>query len=488
MVSMSSYSSMRRQLAERARSSNFILPFEILFIIFSYYAEYETPRFPLETLLLVCRFWTDAALKHRIIWSRFKIKIKTVLNSVWWENRISHRLRLSGPESPIFFQLKKSLGLDDFKFPISDFHRPIFAIAGVGGVLCARWKEIEIEHPFMGVCDDIMSCFSYPTPILSSIKLHSFHLSFTFVPPVNHRFLPSAPSLRTIVLSRCDGIPFPDVGYPTYIELYGCSSYALFTGCLTDLAVLGTASRLQHLSLAFRGPAQPKNLPPILSSLISLHLGTNLPNNINKVRLPLLRKLSLDYHPNNITTLLTCSEIPLNNLESLRFALPDDFLRPIERELTTPCRSLFKECQRLKSLSLDEDMFKQIVRQVRKGKVDAEIFFNKRFNIRISTKVTFQPLEKPDWYSGPTATWTEDEEFGINLVLEDEHQNFDSLRIELAESLDGSDGTGEDDEDEDEDDEEEEEDENENEDENWDEDWDEDEDEDDSFHPFNSSW
>lgn len=55
---------------------NRLLPFDVLSYIFLYYVEDETLDFPLETLLLVCRFWNAVALRHKQIWSILNVKIE----------------------------------------------------------------------------------------------------------------------------------------------------------------------------------------------------------------------------------------------------------------------------------------------------------------------------------------------------------------------------------------------------------------------------
>lgn len=429
---------MRRLIGRPQPHRNSILPLEILFIVFSFYTEHETPTYPLETLLLVCRFWRDAALRHRNIWSTFKIMITSPTSAVRWIDKISRRLKLSGPNSPIYFELRISR---DAKPVTSDFNKLISSISGVDGALCARWKEFELEPPFLSDYDIIMDYFSYPTPILSSLKLHSFYLTSSCVLPVGYRFLPSAPSLQTVVLSRCRGFPIPDISNARYVEIYRASTYNDFPGGLLDLKALGPADRLQYLSLGYCDFNEPNNMPQTLPSLVSLHLGIKIPTNINEVRLPLLQLLSLDYHPDNITTLLACPGIPFKELKSLRFAHHEDFPHPKGDELTTPCRALFKECQQMENLTLDKEMFKQIVRQVRKGKVEGDIFFNESFDIRISTQNNYNPFEKPDWHSGPIAFWAGDDDLGMELILEDDDdRNVDHLYKELIADLDGDGG------------------------------------------------
>lgn len=80
------------------------LPLDILCNIFVYYD--ETPEAPLETLLLVCRLWNEAALKSYSIWSDINIRITDGPTALFCTRNLSRRLSRSGRTSPIYFSLE----------------------------------------------------------------------------------------------------------------------------------------------------------------------------------------------------------------------------------------------------------------------------------------------------------------------------------------------------------------------------------------------
>jgi hypothetical protein len=77
------------------------LPADVLHLIFTEYVKEETPEYPLESLLLVCRFWTASALECRSIWARFNIVIEIISTVQNWLRIIPRRLARSGSSSPI---------------------------------------------------------------------------------------------------------------------------------------------------------------------------------------------------------------------------------------------------------------------------------------------------------------------------------------------------------------------------------------------------
>jgi hypothetical protein len=48
-------------------------PFDVLGLILSHYAVEETIHYPLETLLVVCQGWKEAALGHCALWNELNI-------------------------------------------------------------------------------------------------------------------------------------------------------------------------------------------------------------------------------------------------------------------------------------------------------------------------------------------------------------------------------------------------------------------------------
>lgn len=73
------------------------LPLDVLYVVFSCYAEDETPANPVETLLLVCRLWNWIALRNREMWSKFNIYLDSFATAEYWVHQIPLRLEKSGP-------------------------------------------------------------------------------------------------------------------------------------------------------------------------------------------------------------------------------------------------------------------------------------------------------------------------------------------------------------------------------------------------------
>jgi hypothetical protein len=85
------------------------LPFDILYRIFSAYVEEETPEYPLESLLLVCRFWTASALECYSIWTHFNTEIEKRAAVQNWLRIIPRRLAKSWLNSPITIRICSSI-------------------------------------------------------------------------------------------------------------------------------------------------------------------------------------------------------------------------------------------------------------------------------------------------------------------------------------------------------------------------------------------
>jgi hypothetical protein len=158
------------------------LSFDIPGCAFDYYAEEETIYYPIETLLLVCREWRDAALDHRTLWFHLNVHIslegkhssiriwKNVYHYVWsglgtlYLHVDLRHLPIAftkgswSPEySQIFFMLQSqpdcpSRGTFDPHNPctcvrdaliyIDEF---ILLLGGKDGRLCNRWKTLHLE-------------------------------------------------------------------------------------------------------------------------------------------------------------------------------------------------------------------------------------------------------------------------------------------------------------------------------------------------------
>jgi hypothetical protein len=85
------------------------LSFDILCQLFDHYAELETAKYPLETILLVSRTWNEAASTYRALWGRINIHITNESEIHMWKIRLPLRLQRSGA-TPLHIQLRYNRG------------------------------------------------------------------------------------------------------------------------------------------------------------------------------------------------------------------------------------------------------------------------------------------------------------------------------------------------------------------------------------------
>jgi hypothetical protein len=85
------------------------LSFDVLGLIFSHYTEEENIGYPLETLLLVCRSWSNAALGHRALWNNLRIIIGHEPTISMWKARLPLRLARCALHSPLDIMLRNQL-------------------------------------------------------------------------------------------------------------------------------------------------------------------------------------------------------------------------------------------------------------------------------------------------------------------------------------------------------------------------------------------
>lgn len=336
------------------------LPFDVLCAIFSYYAEDEVPKFPTETLLLVCRFWSWAAIEHRQIWSKFNIYLDSLRNAQYWARQILRRLERSGSNSLIYLKVRQLR----FENVTSQMIRIMSSIAGSGGALCARWRVIDLDLKYVYFGHDT-PVFSYPTPLLTSLTLRGVKLRRYYLRKVP--FFPSTSSLRTVTIVGCRTPAIPDIGNATFIQLANCTIRGSQDSPIGFLP-LGHAKQLQHLSLdLLTGFRLPDDLP----SLIFLHLGSRkIPDNIRDVATPSLLELSLNFRIDNVLALLENKGIPFHQLQAL-VLICDEFEKYSSittddkiRVLDT-CRGLLLACSHIERITCDDFMIGIILKLLR---------------------------------------------------------------------------------------------------------------------------
>jgi F-box-like len=189
------------------------IPFDILGHIFSHYAEAETITYPLETLLLVSRLWSDAALGHRALWSHLKVHIVSwggISSVKIWKTRLPLRLKRCGDTLPLHIELRHfpsrpvdivqgneywellnrlerrkdypERGNTDPRAPCActrEMHvcvdEFLLLLAGRGGELCKRWSTLylELHRPsdYNVVYEQLDHFVHHPMPMLTSATI-----------------------------------------------------------------------------------------------------------------------------------------------------------------------------------------------------------------------------------------------------------------------------------------------------------------------------
>jgi hypothetical protein len=348
--------------------TNAILPFDVLCHLFKYYE--ETSEAPLETLLLVCRLWNEAALKSHGIWSDIDIHIHDGPTATFWSRVLPRRLSRSGAASPIYFDLRVerlyvNRGNDDCKdcncseIIQAQLLTILKAVVGPDGCLCPRWREIRIDFTrssIYGFPRD-SNFFSHATPNLRRLRLTGIVYYDT---KYDATFLPSAPLLRYVCI-HCSRIPsLPSTKDLLTLEVDDMGNYAGddLKPCIKNFSELSHAENVEALRLriGIRG-SHKFNLAPRLPYLKELSLGgIRAPKNIERVIIPNLKILSLDFNPGDRDALdstmriINSKNIAFNQITTLIIELNgyNSFYNPFTwtayRDLLYKCDSVQRIC------------------------------------------------------------------------------------------------------------------------------------------------
>ena len=201
------------------RSTNGLLPFEILGEIFSHIRDDSTRGDValMERLLLVCRAWTRAALGHPRLWAHISICICEKYPVNFWMAYSHSRLARMGSMQLIDVDIDCDDDPSEDSFdPVGFCYRPpagLFSlISGERGQVARRWKTLGVEslQPMRGEPIDIF--LSFPTPHLERIRLCSIELSPSVRP------LPVTSALRSADFQLC-GPAIPLVDTSQLLEL-----------------------------------------------------------------------------------------------------------------------------------------------------------------------------------------------------------------------------------------------------------------------------
>jgi hypothetical protein len=358
--------------------TNLQLPFDVLGLVFSHYAEEENIQHPLETLLLVCRSWSNAALGHRALWRNFRILIGHEPTISIWNARLPLRLARRAPDAPLDIMLRNLLDSpyercfdwftdtnprkDEWCYPcgakgwFSEVTFPcrcvdaasacvdscLKLLTGKNGELSRQWRSFALilgdSRRDKQSSSQVKEALSYPAPTLSSLVLRG--LLFSTITAPSPQLFPDTGALKHLTLLDCDLSSLPEFGNPEEAEVgftdifhpyYFMSSFRLWT-------------TLQRLSLWISAEVDIE-LPSRLNDLRRLDLiidWEEFPSGLLTCEMPHLTTLSLDFHEYDemLQTILQCQGINWSKLTVLRLGAGHSYQ---ERGMyTAPTHSLIE--------------------------------------------------------------------------------------------------------------------------------------------------
>jgi hypothetical protein len=326
------------------------ISFDILRYISSCYAVNETILHPLETLLLVSKSWSHAALGHRRLWNDFRIYLGHEPTCTIWAARLPLRLARCGPDIPLDIDLRNLLNVDTdegrddldvnqlsfevtcdtrnlgmydiydvnidnctcFTTAYSSVRLLLQALAGSNGQKCARWRSLVLYLGPEGNSESrwIQDTLSHATPIFESLELG--HIKFAM--GYSSRYcLPDVTRLKRLALFECR-LPFlPNCDNLVDVKL----SWEEDQGVSSNLSAFDRASKLQVLSLGSTFDVRLP-LPAQLNDLRVLKIeGMAFRFDFDKYvcHMPRLSHLFIDLSGGNVISRVLCFKwVPIEKL------------------------------------------------------------------------------------------------------------------------------------------------------------------------------
>jgi F-box-like len=275
------------------------LPFNILFQIFEYYADTETYSQPPETLLLICKYWSQAACNYPHLWHRFTINTDDLQT---WCSRIPLRLSRCSPNSLLDINILVTPAPMDRADTVSLCLHAIGLLAGADGKGSQRWRRFSLEDP-----SDVLSrqprlawLLSFPTPKLEEICLDGMISSM----PI----FPATPSLRTFKANNISLPILPDLSTVTDASMDADAAARYQFENVSNLLGLGITKPNAAYTLT--------NVYPRLTRL-SLVSGISS-NGLDRFSAPKLTHLSISFDTGReFLALLSCKGLPLHQIEEV---------------------------------------------------------------------------------------------------------------------------------------------------------------------------
>lgn len=316
-------------------------------MVFVCYSKEETFEHPLETLLLVCRFWNHTAVEHRSIWTNLRIYLGHQPTSRAWTMRLPLRLTRCGPNSLLDIDLRNLLDAPEYEeiMEISDksdvfqthscplASDPMFfgrctcykevrecvdnalqVLSGQYGNTCARWRSLildlghdEEEDSWTGN-QHLVDALRHPTPMLTAMTLRRVRLGAEYF---SSELFPITTLVKELSIIDCHLPSLPNFETVIASILGWKEPYTSYQ----DLASFRGAAKIRRLAL-LTGYSSDIGLPLEMPDLRVLEIdGITVPQDLMKSKTPQLINLALHFDFRNlIAQILLAEGIPFEKI------------------------------------------------------------------------------------------------------------------------------------------------------------------------------
>ncbi|KIM27817.1 hypothetical protein M408DRAFT_24184 [Serendipita vermifera MAFF 305830] len=314
------------------------LPFDVLAQIFENYLLEETAMHPIETLLLVCRSWLQAALDVTCLWSTFRI----VDDPSFWASCIPRRLARSPKDALLNVHIQViHMGrphsqqiLDENRRNDTAYLSILCSLTGLHGEVARRWRIFTFIDPYneSKSWQELGSYLSFSTPHLERLHLQGITLPCGI--------FPETPILKTLVARNIKVLTFPDLGAAKSVRIDSSRNIS---------AALANATLLTTLSVEL---PRSENLQGTYYCLHTLALSDRGGCGIlNSFSTPSLRSLTLQaMMSHTLRVVMSCEGIPISRIECLDIAFGHLFGLP--QSYAENFRDLLNAAASIKTLKL----------------------------------------------------------------------------------------------------------------------------------------
>jgi hypothetical protein len=393
------------------------LPYDVLYEIFDYYAKEESEDYPLETLLLVCRSWNEAALNHRLLWTWLDIPLHHICTVKLWLTRLPRRLERAGERVPLEISLGRheeqrryrdkpficrvckeyNPGNPYYEKPDFYIHakRLLTMLTGTDGELCKRWKSLTLRSINRG---DFLCHLSYPTPMLTMLRYEQIS---TLTAGIGKPILPSLPSLHTLHVVECKHLLLPKLDS---IREFVVDLGSLLHPWSRSFPDFHTAMKLERLEIIVPQSTRPAlvyHFPDVFPNLEFLSFeGIEMPTNMTTFKAPNLQCLSLILDGPSICRLIVNSSLPLSTLRELRLTWTRSNAPSTWNLFLASMEDLLVRCTGLKHITGNQNALAIIIRLLGRKKGEMDIYVEKMTGKAIvyrssDTNMQFM-LDRPD--------------------------------------------------------------------------------------------